>query len=118
LAQLPAQLAREVAEEFGAQRARLLSRYIATPLDTIGLSLAAPGGPYAVYFVVCRVTVSLRELVGQVRDGAGGPADSPFDFVQAVGLLDALDEFRANAATGWFADGLKQVNKHKAILLA
>lgn len=114
LIRLYGHLAREVAEEFGAQRARLLDRFMATPLDRFGLPLNG----HSVYFVVCRVVVPLREFVGQVRDGSGNAHDSSFDFVQAVGLLDALDEFRVNTATGWFADGVKYLNKHKALLLS
>jgi hypothetical protein len=114
LDQLHGQLWREVGEEFGAQRARLLDRFMARPLDKIGLSLDG----HSVCFVVCALDVPLREFVGRVAEGAGGGADSSFEFVQAVGLLDALDEFRANASTGWFASGVKQVSKHKALLLS
>ena len=114
LIHLHGQLAREVAEEFGAQRARLLDRFMAAPLDRFGLPL----GGHSVYFVLCQLNLPLREFVGQVRDGAGGAADSSFDFVQAVGLLEALDEFRANASTAWFAEGVKHLNKHKALLLS
>ena len=124
---LHGQLAREVGEEFGAQRARLLDRYMATPLDKFGLTLGSQFnedlgvkvGGHSVYFVVCQVAAPLREFVGQVRDGKNDPTDSSFDFVQAVGLHDALDEFRANSlATGWFADGVKYLDKHKRLLLS
>jgi hypothetical protein len=127
LIHLHGQLAREVGEEFGAQRARLLDRYMATPLDRFGLTLGSRRdedlgvsvGGHSVYFVVCQVVVPLREFVGQVRDGKNDPTDSSFDFVQAVGLHDALDEFRANKpTTEWFADGVKYLNKHKRLLLS
>jgi 8-oxo-dGTP pyrophosphatase MutT (NUDIX family) len=113
LVHLHGHLAREVGEEFGAQRARLLDRYMASPLTRFGLPLDG----HSVYFVVCAVDVPLRQFVGQVRDGATDPADSSFGFVQAVGLLDALDEFRAHDPTNWFAEGVKHVNKHRALLL-
>lgn len=109
LARRVAALRREIDEEFGRFRGWRLERLMLDPdrLTHHGNYLNG----HSVYFNIYNLDVSgsgLRAYEGPVPDGKIDVNDSSFSRVNAVGLEDAMDEFKSDPGnTGWFAYGCK-----------
>ena len=98
----------EIGEEFGRFRGFQLERFIRNRNILVHHGVILDG--HAVYFNIYNLNVDgagLRAYEGDVRDGQINVNDSSFSRVNVVGLEDAMDEFRGNAMTGWFAYGCK-----------